>query len=105
MVIKNILSIFFENIYNLYNLSSNINYIYIRNQFQIIYNINTESKLDIQIKTSNKSNINNIIKNINQDTNYNSIIIMTIIIFDLLLILIKRKINHKMIIKDKIKLK
>jgi len=113
MVIKNNLCIFFEsiyNLYNLYNLLSNINkynnkYFCISNQIQIIYNINTESKLDIQIKTNNKNNINNIIKNNNLYLNYYSIIIIIFIIFDLLSILIKIILNHKKIIKDKIKIK
>ena len=110
MAIKNNLSIFFENIYNLYNLSSNINkynnnYFCISNQYQNIRNINTESKLDIQNITSNTININNIIKNNNLDINYYSIIIMIIIIIDILLILIKRILNHKKIKKDKIKIK
>ena len=106
MVIKNNLWIFFESIYNLYNLLSNINkynnkYFCISNQFQIIYNINTESKFDIQNKTNNNSIINIIIKNNNIDINYYSIII----IFDLLLFLIKRILNEKNIKKDKIKIK
>ena len=74
MVIKNLLSIFFEIIYNLYNHLSNINkynnnYFYISNQFQITYNINTESKIDKRNKTSNNIIINNIIKNNNLDIN------------------------------------
>ena len=108
MIIKNILGIFFESIYNQYNLLSNINkynnnYIYISNQFQIIYNANTESKFDIQNKSSNKPNINNIIQNKNLDINYYSIIIMIITIFDILLILIKRILNVKRNKADKIR--
>ena len=87
MVIKNNLSIFFESIYNLYNLLSNINkynnkYFCISNQFQIIYNINTESKFDIQNKTNNNSIIIIIIKNNNIDINYYLIIIIFTINFD-----------------------
>ena len=98
MAIKNYLSIFFESIHNLYNHSSNI----ISDQFQIIYIINTESKFDIQNKSSNKPNINNIIQNKNLDINYYSIIIMIIAIFDILLILIKRILNVKKNKADKI---
>ena len=110
MVIKNNLTIFFESIYNLYNhsysrINNYNNYLYINNQFQIIYNINTESKFDIQNKICNKTNINNIIINNNLDINYDLIIRMIIIIFDLLLILIKRILNEQNIIKDKIKIK
>ena len=101
MAIKNNLSIFFESIYNLYNQSysrikNNNKYFFINNQFQIIYIINTESKLDIQNRTNN-NNIKTIIKNINIDINYYSIIIMIIIIFVLQLILIKNILNHKKI--------
>ena len=108
MVIKNNLSIFFENIYNIYNhsyirIKNNNKYFNISNQFQIIYNINTAS--DIQNKTNNKSNVNNIIKNNYLVINYYLIIIMIIIIFDLLLISIKRILNEQKIIKDKIKIK
>ena len=110
MEIKNNLSIFFESIYNLYNHSSNRikynnKYFCISNQFQIMHNINTESKLDIQNKTSNDIIINNIIKNNYLVINYYLIIIMIITIFDLLLILIKRILNQKKIKKDKIKIK
>ena len=110
MEIKNNLSIYFESICNLYNLSSNRikynnKYFCISNQFQIMHNKNTESKLDIQNRTNNESNINNIIENNNLDINYYSVIIMIIIIFDILLILIKRILNEQKIIKDKIKIK
>ena len=100
MIIKNILSIFFESIYNQYNLLSNINKY--NNNYIFIYNANTESKFDIQNKSSNKPNINNIIQNKNLDINYYSIIIMIIAIFDILLILIKRILNVKKNKADKI---
>ena len=74
MVIKSNLSIFFENICNLCNhsysrIKNKNKYFCLSNQFQIIYNINTESKFDIQNKTNNNSIINIIIKNNNIDIN------------------------------------
>ena len=81
MAIKNNLSVIFENKYNQYNhsycrIKNNNKYFCISNQFQIMHNINTESKFDIQNKTNNNSIINIIIKNNNIDINYYLIIII-----------------------------